>query len=128
MVEYINSPDLAPCVSFKLPVASHALRFIESLPDRKILWCVRDPREVVASMIRLQLRYSADTKLAWASHPEGAIREIRQTVEVLQEQLPAELADLMPSIGRWPDLLTTEDLNIIRTVCGQTARDYGYVF
>ncbi len=67
MVEYINSPGLAPCVSFKLPVASHALRFIESLPDRKILWCVRD-------------------------------------------------------------LLTTEDLNIIHTACGQTARDYGYVF
>jgi len=42
-LEYINSPGFAPCISFKLPVASHAFGFIESLPDRKILWCVRAP-------------------------------------------------------------------------------------
>ncbi len=223
-VEYINSPEFAPCISFKLPVASHALSFIESLQDRKILWCVRDPRDVVASMIRLQLRYSANTKLAWAAHPDGALREIRQTIDALQGQLPGELADLVPdyqknlnrnplewsqndmalagafcwrlkqampalyeardfatriinyetltghpeqelqqimtfmdlawdnqllehhtvhsgtsvggtvndrpvdtaSIGRWPDLLTMEDQDIIHTVCGQTARDYDY--
>ncbi len=226
MVEYINSSDFAPSVSFKLPVASHALKFIETLPDCRILWCVRDPRDVVASMIRLQLQYSENTKLAWAAHPNGVIREIRQAVEVLQGRLPGELADLVPryqknlkctpldwsqndmalagafcwrlkqampalyeardfathivnyealtrhpeqelrqimnfldlawddrllehhtvhsgtsvggtvndrpvdtaSIRRWPELLTAEDQDIIHTVCGQTAREYGYEF
>lgn len=72
---YVNMHFGKPCVSFKLPRLASMLPVIKSLPDRRILWCVRDPLDVVHSMVKLQLAYQ-DGKVSWAAHPGGGQMDI----------------------------------------------------
>jgi len=68
---YLNEP-MAPAklfVAFKLPMYAHMLSFIDTLPGCKVIWCIRDPLDVVASMEKL--RATTGSGIPWAAHPEG---------------------------------------------------------
>ena len=89
-------------VSLKLPMAAHSLEFIAGYDISKILWCVRDPRDVVASMINLQGDYQ-DRPLVFAANPYGALGEISACLEALRDQLPTRLEQ---PLSRYRELLT----------------------
>jgi Sulfotransferase family len=71
MQDYQEAPEFAPAVALKLPGRASDLAFIRAIPGVRILWCLRDPRAVVASMVRLQLVLDGE-KISWAAHPLGA--------------------------------------------------------
>lgn len=92
--DYLSRPAYAPVVSFKLPARAHAVAALgRELPGLKVLWCLRDPRDVLASMLKLRLGVGPlgappEDFLPWAVHPTGAEQEIRHALEIL----PAEQA------------------------------------
>lgn len=87
---YLSAPNLPGFVSFKLPRYAQMLSFIETLPDARVLWCVRNPLDVVSSMVKLGQLLSEDGPLiSWAAHPYCAPREILNSywpLEVGQKQ------------------------------------------
>lgn len=95
--KYVTAPDYYPRVSFKLPTYAQALGFIRSLLDvgLRVLWCLRDPRDVIASMLRLQLRLNDRQSVPWVSHPLGGEREINHTFPVLMGRTKKALHSAM---------------------------------
>lgn len=81
--EYLSESKYYPNVLFKLPTYAHAVNGIKALPGIKVLWCVRDPRDVVASMLNLRLHMD-DSLVSWAAHPRGADGEIKNCADVLK--------------------------------------------
>jgi len=73
--EYLGDHAYHSHVSFKLPVFSHLVESFNRLPNAKVLWCIRDPRDVVGSMINLLVPVHP-YKAPWSLHPLGAQREI----------------------------------------------------
>ncbi len=108
--EYLESPEFHPSVAFKLPSRAHRVEAFAALPGARILWCRRDPRAVVASMLTLNLD-AAGLLLPWARHPVGAQREIENGLAVLQRHhhpLPEAclrrylpLRDMPPQLRGW---------------------------
>jgi len=102
--DYLADPALPAFVAFKLPQEA---RRVEELAAKytsiRILWCLRDPRDVVASMVSLTLRHE-ESKLVWACHPNGAIHELAQAIPALPEDARAKLA---PHLERYAALSTT---------------------
>jgi len=76
--EYLEHPDYHPYVAFKLPLCAHAGRFLKALPNLKVLWCIRDPRDVVLSMVNLK-----PNEAVWSNHPQGAEMEIKHCMQSL---------------------------------------------
>jgi hypothetical protein len=74
--EYLGSPAYGPVVSFKLPRVAWNADFIRGFPDVRTIWCVRDPRDVVSSMLRLRLPLADGAEVSWAAHPHGAEYEL----------------------------------------------------
>ena len=64
-----------PILSIKLPMQSHMLHaIIEALPKRtRVVWLVRDPRAVVASMVNLHQRVTPlrFSELGREFYPQG---------------------------------------------------------
>src|SRR5512135_1034372 len=73
---YLLSPEYAPCVAFKVPMEAANFMYFGKLPGVKALWCVRDPRDVVLSMLNLKLGIVEGRDVVWANHDRGAMREI----------------------------------------------------
>jgi len=73
---YINAPWLPNNIAFKLPRYAPILQFIKGLPNRKVLWCIRDPVDVVYSMVNLRIQLQENLTIPWAAHPEAARAEI----------------------------------------------------
>jgi hypothetical protein len=73
---YLHGPEFGPVVSFKLPRVAWNVDFIRRLPGARTIWCIRDPRAVVSSMLRLQLDLDDGEPIAWAAHPHGAEYEL----------------------------------------------------
>jgi hypothetical protein len=74
--EYLTHPDYHPYIAFKLPKISHLVPALQFVPGIKILWCIRDPRDVVTSMLRLKRRVKGRLKgrMLWSKkHPKEAI-------------------------------------------------------
>lgn len=90
--EFLSSPRYHPFVSWKLPGASHEIQSIKRIPGLKVLWCIRDPRDVVLSMINLKVRWDP-TAVPWAAHPLGSWREIDNCFKALEHLLDGELLD-----------------------------------
>ena len=91
--EYLSSPRFHPCVSFKLPQSTYEAATIKSaMPGVKVLWCIRDPRDVVLSMMRLMLESAEGPPLPWLAHPVGARNDIENGVRVLRQTMGGELA------------------------------------
>ena len=65
----LDDPAAASVLSFKLPMQSHMLdAIVDALPGRtRVVWLVRDPRAVVASMVNLHLKVSPFVSVSWAA-------------------------------------------------------------
>lgn len=79
---FLSHPDYHPNVAFKLPTVSHEVACFSELSRLKVLWCLRDPRDVLASMITLQMPLPP-SQVCWAVHPHAAPIEILQCAKVL---------------------------------------------
>jgi hypothetical protein len=114
MPEYLKGPEYAPAVCFKLPSAAAAVPFIRGIPGVRVLWALRDPRAVVASMIRLPVALDG-VPIPWAAHPTGAGVELTRCTRVLGGMPPdlaaverQYLAAAQAPPGTWPlDQLVT---------------------
>ncbi len=110
--KYLIHPEYHPCVAFKLPKASYLALSLQYFPEIRILWCLRDPRDVVASMLRLQRDVNAGVhgkliwgfknprnafnslikfqplpmSVSWASYMHGAREEIASSIKTLKER------------------------------------------
>ncbi len=92
--EYLDSPKYQTCVSFKLPRAAHQVGILEAaMPGVKVLWCIRDPRDVILSMMTLSLKSADETSLPWVASPLGAKLEIERSAGTLQKSVSGELAE-----------------------------------
>lgn len=98
--DYLQESAFHPYVCFKLPRVAFNIPFIKSFPHVKMLWCVRDPRDVVVSMINLQLQLAGTRSVPWAAHPLGAQYEIQHSFPVLDRSLQQALAGSMRRL-RW---------------------------
>ncbi|MEJ2567145.1 MAG: sulfotransferase [Gammaproteobacteria bacterium] len=108
---YAPLPGAPDFVAFKLPRYAHMLPFIEMLPAGKVLWCIRDPLDVVASMVKLRLNMQmggADVAIPWAAHPDGGWYEINSTYWALDEEQKRPLNAYMAEFGR----LTEKFMNL----------------
>ena len=77
--EYLNHPDYHPYVAFKLPKISHLVPALQFVPGIKVLWCIRDPRDVVMSMLKLKRRVNDGLrgKILWSiHHPKEAVASL----------------------------------------------------
>jgi len=91
MPAYLGGPEYAPAVCFKLPSAASAVAFVRGIPGVRVLWTLRDPRAVVASMVRLPLDLDG-TSVPWAAHPTGGPIEITRGIRALGS-VPPDLAE-----------------------------------
>lgn len=85
---YLEHSDYHPHVAFKLPGDAAFFRSFRALPGVKVLWCVRDPRDVVLSMINLKMEIFNSQAIAWANHNLGAMREIENCLPFVGSQRP----------------------------------------
>jgi hypothetical protein len=82
--EYLNDVKFHPQVAFKKPIYAPFLEWIKNLvPHLRILWLVRNPRDVVASMMGTQLMYTQENLIPWPSHPMGGTKEVLNAIEAL---------------------------------------------
>ena len=96
LLNYLTHADYHPFVSLKLPTFSHDINGLKKIPKTKVLWCIRDYRDVISSMIKLQLNFNG-TASSWAIHPYGGGREIKSCEKVLENRMDDELIDLLRS-------------------------------
>jgi len=98
---YLFGPVTRPAsfVSFKLPEYAHVLPFIEALPGCRLLWCIRNPLDVVWSMIKLNITFGGITA-PWAAHPRGGLTEITHSYPALTDEQKAALSDHMTEFAR----------------------------
>jgi len=101
-------PQTPPFVSFKLPQYAHILPFIEMLPKRRILWCIREPLDAVWSMIKLG---SDRGVIPWVAHPDGGWLEIVNSYWALNDKQQEQLKDHMMEFSR----LTKKFVNISKS-------------
>ena len=91
-------PGAPSFVSFKLPDHAHILPFIKMLPGCRVLWCIRDPLDVVWSMMKLRIPYK-NINIPWPAHPGGGRREIENSFWVLSDLQREELSGHMHEYG-----------------------------
>ena len=103
---YSNLPEATPFIAFKLPQYAHMLFFIEALPGRRVLWCIRDPLDVVWSMVKLRWPIG-DIMVPWAAHPRGGWFEITTTYWSLNEEQRGKLNEHMTKFARISEKLVT---------------------
>lgn len=96
---YLRDPRFSPWVCFKLPTAAHEIKGMATVPGVRVLYCQRDPRDVAASMLKLQIRHGA-VLVPWAAHPLGADREIVNGVKLLPAAVREELKPKLEDYGR----------------------------
>lgn len=94
---YLSDPEFGPWVCFKLPGAAHWVTSFRSLPNLKLVWCVRDPRDVVTSMIRLTV-HSGGVSAQFAAHPFAGPRN---QIPVCLKALGATPPDLVPHLAEF---------------------------
>jgi hypothetical protein len=127
LIEYLHNPLYHPNVSFKLPAASYQAEFIKTISGIKVLWCIRDPRDVVLSMMNLKVLIKKDAALPWVIHPEGAVREIENIAETLQKKMGDELINhykIYKEISRkLPSLWTIEEKVYVASLCWRMKQD-----
>ena len=87
---YLRHSNYHPQVVFKLPSFSSSVESFKLIPGLKVLWCIRDCRDVVSSMLKLSLRWN-HKYLPRAVHPNGALREIKNCEAVLQDTAQSEV-------------------------------------
>jgi len=112
---YLNAQWLPAFVCFKLPRYAPILQFIKSLPDLKIIWCIRDPIDTVWSMMNLKVDLDENDTVSWAAHPTGAQAEIVDSFWSLNETMKRQLSghiNRFHGIARKPPLERSKLENI----------------
>jgi len=89
---YLNAQWLPRFVCFKLPRYAPILQFLGSLPDLKLIWCIRDPIDTVWSMMKLKIIFDKNHSVPWAAHPTGAQLEIIDSFWSLNEAVKRQLS------------------------------------
>jgi len=79
-------------------MASHLANAFNRIPGVKVLWCARDPRDVVLSMLKIKLKFrSPDSEsfcwISWANHPVGAALEIENCMASLTGVADGEILE-----------------------------------
>lgn len=121
---HLANPAYPPHVAFQLPSYASRIAFLQSLlPRLQILWCLRDPRDVVASMLKLRLPYQRSRMkpdgslqdaptVPWPVH-SGAVVEIDHALQQLdppaRQGLSTYLATYDAIRQKSPPLRTRED-------------------
>ncbi len=100
---YLSSPEYHSHVAFKLPSHAHRAESFAALAGARIIWCIRDPRAVIASMMNLNLQ-AGGRVMSWARHPVGAQREIENGLVMLQHHGRALPAALLQEYGQIRDM------------------------
>jgi hypothetical protein len=100
--EYLTDTKFHSHVSLKLPRKASDFDLIEQLlPELKILWCFRDPRDVIASMVNLHFPLDKILSASWITHPTGARIEISNSVPASSSEGRRALA---PYIDRYDQI------------------------
>lgn len=94
-----HAPWLPGHVALKLPQYAPLISFITSLPERRVLWCIRDPLDTVLSMLKLETKFVEGVSLPWAAHPAGAPSEITNCYWSLTEESKRRMAEHMGYFG-----------------------------
>jgi hypothetical protein len=123
--DYLLKPDYPPAICFKLPMFVHSHKVIETCDKVKVLWCIRDPRDVVTSMVKLKMKgrnhEMKKVNVSWAVHPRGANFEIQPVLEKLDENTRKELDDYMKTFWEVLDKDVDErkykDAVLLATLC-----------
>jgi hypothetical protein len=133
--KYLIHPEYHPCVAFKLPKVSHLVPALLGIPGIKVLWCLRDPRDVVTSMLRLQrdLKTGKREKLLWSlRNPQKAFKSL-----ITFKPLPLKSSWAGYSLGAREEIarcattlkhhgLVTEELNLYLRRYKNLRRKYAF--
>ena len=82
---YLNAQWLPSFVCFKLPQYAPLLQFLRSIPNLRVIWCIRDPLDTVWSMMKLRMPLDNEHTVPWAAHPACAQMEIVNSFWSLNE-------------------------------------------
>ena len=100
---HLADPEHPAYVSFQLPPYASNLNFLRSLAsEMHILWCLRNPRDVVASMLKFQIPFERSRSvsselesnvevLPWSIHPAAEI-EIDKALPHMSQLVRQELS------------------------------------
>ena len=97
---YLTANEYHPNVALKLPQYASSMDFIKSIPSLTTLWCIRDPRDVVVSMTRLQLKLRPTGSVSWAVHPRGGPLAIKNALSTLGRETRRQLRDQIDKLER----------------------------
>ena len=81
-------------IAYKLPMMAHEIGTLVERTDLQVVWCLRDPRAVVSSMLTLELAMGQGS-VPWIHSPHGGIREIECCAAVLGTTLHRERQALL---------------------------------
>jgi hypothetical protein len=117
---YLEHEGYGPCVLLKSPGASHAVEAFRLFPGLSVLWCVRDPRDVVASMLNFTVHSPGQPPASWAAS-EYAQGQIENSLSVLdacvKEQLSSALETYYRITGRPPAARSRRELVFTGALC-----------
>ncbi len=113
MPVYLSDPAYGPNVCFKMPGLAHEVRAIAGLPGVRVLWPVRDPRDVVVSMMRLEI-VAGGVEAPMAAHPtagaRGQVPACLRALGRVPDGIADEVTAFMAQAGIPPDVLSLEQM------------------
>ena len=83
--DYLGNSRYAPFVCFKVPMQAATLLQNKVVANSHIVWCVRDPRDVITSMMQLSLEEADGSVVSWAAHSCGARLDIARCRRILPD-------------------------------------------
>ena len=114
LTDYLEDNKTPNNVSFKLPDYVHAFDRIRSWPNLKVLFCIRDPRDVVSSMTTLTLPMGP-FEAPWVAHPLGGALQIYYCARLLAQLTKKDISEHLinyPIIAVKPARERSHDDNI----------------
>lgn len=123
LIDYLTQTQYHPNVCFKLPIYADRAVSFTTIPQLKILWCQREPLDVIASMLSLGIRFRDGSIIGWAAHPECAETEIKGACRLLNEynqldQLPLTLRQQTQTIlNKHPTKRDRADQLVLACMC-----------
>lgn len=108
--EYLESPEFHPRVAFKLPAEAASFRAFGTLPELKVLWAMRDPRDVVLSMLSLTMQLVDGRPVSMANCTLDGKEEVEVCLEMVDSsRLTAAVQEYWRTRQVPPHLRTHQD-------------------